>query len=170
MRCFRLAYSFVLFLFLLGCVHTGVSGGSFVSEKYGFKANIPDESFKVVNTRGTVLTLINEENGTSIAVTVTDDKYIPDDEGNLLLYLARGLFIYIDNKEYLASEESEICGVPAWHMELSGEAEGVPLMFSAYVARKDGRIYDIVMWSSPNDFERAKEVLSDMIGSFEFLK
>jgi hypothetical protein len=159
----------VLF-FITGCVHTGAHGGSFVSEKYGFKAEIPDESFKVINARGTVLTLIDEENGVSIAVTVTDEKYIPDEEGDLLPYLARGLFIYIDNKEYLASEESELGGVPAWHMELSGEAEGVPLMFSAYVARKDGRIYDIVMWSSPDDFEEAKEVLFDMTSSFEFLR
>lgn len=170
MRCFRFVSSLLVFLFVTGCVHTGVSGGSFVSEKYGFKANIPNESFKVVNARGTVLTLMDEESGTSIAVTVTDDKYIADDEGNLLLYLARGLFIYIDNKDYLTSEEYELSGVPAWHLELSGEAEGVPLIFSCYVARKDGRIYDIVMWSSPDNFERAKETLSDMIGSFEFLE
>ena len=170
MRCFRFVSSLLIFLFVTGCIHTGVHNGSFVSEKYGFKTNIPDESFRAVNTRGTVLTLIDEVSGTSIAVTVTDDKYIPDDEGNLLLYLARGLFIYIDNKEYIVSEESELGGVPAWQMELSGGAEGVPLMFLAYVARKDGRIYDIVMWSSPDDFDKAKETFSDLIDSFEFLK
>ncbi len=169
MRSLRFAPISLLFLFIFGCVHTGVVGDSFVSEKLGFKTKIPEEPFKVINIRGTVLTLIDEESGTSIAVTVTDEKYGQGDKEVGLLYLARGLFIYIDNKDYLVSEDSELGGAPAWHVELSGKAEGVSLMFSAYVVRKNRRIYDIVMWSPPDSFQRAKEILLDMVENFEFL-
>jgi hypothetical protein len=169
MRCFRFASSLFLLLFILGCIHTGVVGNSFVSEKFGFKTKIPKEPFVLINARGTALTLIDEKSGTSITVTVTDEKYNKGDEEIGLLYLARELFIYIEDKDYLVSENFELGGVPAWYMELSGKVEGVSLMFSAYVVRKNGRICDIVMWSPPDNFQRAKETLSDMVENFEFL-
>ena len=60
-----------------------------------------------------------------------------------------------------------IDGVPAWHVEFKGVSDGVPLIFSAYVTRFSGAIYDIVFWSRPEDFERASGVFIETVNGFK---
>jgi hypothetical protein len=164
----------VLILFLVsipwGCAHIPVTDGLFKSDTYGFSIPLPGEPFSPIGGRGAIFTLMHGETGATIALFVSDDTYQnTTSDGVDLVYIVRELFFFIDKKAVLKSGASEMGGNPAWYMEVSGEVAGESLFFAAYVTRWEERIYDMVLWSAPEDFDEMKTVLHMMVSDFQFL-
>jgi hypothetical protein len=165
----RLIVGLVTGLILTGCTHGRMVGNTFVSDDYRFSVALPGPPFTEIPPKGTLVAVSDPATGASIAVSASPDVRVRGDEREVpLLFVARELFISIDKKEYVVSEQATIDGVAAWHLEATGESEGVPLVFSAYVTRFSGTIYDLVFWSRPAEFTRASGAFLEMVKSFRF--
>ena len=159
----------VVFLFACAVLPGRVSGDTLVSERYNFSLDIPDGDFEAKYTNDIPLIFINPETGATITVTVSDDVYGGGKDGELALeYIARGLFFYVKNKKYLESRKATLGGIDAWYLKLSGEFEGVPMIFSTYVVRHNKKIYDVTLFSSPEDFESSYVLYMKIVDSFKF--
>jgi hypothetical protein len=165
----RLIAPLVAGLILTGCAHGRVVGSTFISDDYRFSVALPGPPFEEIPPKGTLVAFSDPATGASIAVSASPDVRPRGDVKEVpLLFVARELFISIDKKEYLVSEQATIDGVDAWHLEVRGVSEGVPLVFSAYVTRYYGTIYDLVFWSRPGGYERASGAFIEMVKSFRF--
>ncbi|MBN1574169.1 MAG: hypothetical protein JW984_13310 [Deltaproteobacteria bacterium] len=148
-----------------------VSGNAIVSERYDFSLDIPDCDFEAKYAKDIPLIFINPETGATVTVTVSDDVYggKMSGDGDLALeYIARGLFLYVKNKKYIESRKSTLGGDEAWHLKLSGEFKEVPLIFSTYVSRHNKKIYDVTLFSSPEDFDSSYVLFTKIVDSFKF--
>ena len=152
-----------------GCVHITIDGGRFVSHELGFSVELPDESLTTIKAGGDAIGFMESEAGYSMVISVTEDEYLLEGKTIELKYLARQVFIYVENKEYIVSEAADLGGLPAWHIKVSGEVEGAPLVLEAYVVRKGGLIYDMVLCSPRDVSDHASRIFMDTVNSFEFL-
>jgi hypothetical protein len=146
-----------------------VSGRTLISERYGFSLKIPDGDFEAKYTKDIPLIFINPDTGATVTVTVSDDRYGGAKSTDAALqYIAKGLFFYVKEKKYIESLKASLGGIDAWYLKLSGEYKGKPFMFSTYVARHDKKIYDVTLFSSPEDFEVSHVIFSEIAKSFKF--
>lgn len=165
----RFSVFFFVFCFVFGWIAAGRGEDVFISKEYAFRIPLPAGGFERIKDNGTAIALMNKETGSSFAVSVSDDPYISESEKELsLFYLARGLFIYVDKKEFTISEPAEVGGLPGWYIEAKGEVDSVPLAFAAFVVRFNKRIYDIVFWAPPDAFEADKKIFLLAVSGFSF--
>ncbi len=161
----------VLALVVFGCAHGRIVDSTFVSDEYHFSVELPKAPFEVIPPKEALVATSDPADGASIAVAAGPDSYAGGDGKEApLQFLARELFMGIEKAEYLTSEEATIDGVPAWYVKLKGVSNGVPLIFSAYVIRSSGTIYDIASWCRVEDFDRVSPVFADVVESFHFTK
>jgi hypothetical protein len=156
-------------LVLAGCAHGRVVNGAFVSDDYSFSVTLPGPPYEQIAPKGALVAMTDPATGASIAIAVSPDPY-PDeaDADKTLDFIARGLFFFLTDKEYRVFEDATLGGATARHVTLAGTEEDHKLIFSAYVARFSGRIYDLVMWCEPASFDEASAVFEKMAGTFTF--
>ncbi|GEM_PF-1996777 len=160
-----------LFLFACTVLPGRVLGDTLVSARYGFSLKIPEGDFEAKYAKDIPLIYIDPDTGATITVTVSDDIYSAKGGGEsdrALEYIARGLFIYVKEKKYLESRKATLGGIDAWYLKLSGKFKDVPLVFSTYVARHNKKIYDVTLFSSPEDFESSYVLFMKIVDSFKF--
>jgi len=159
----------IIALSACGIVSNRVVGTTLVSNEYDFRLDLPDNDFEAKHTKDIPLILFNPKTGTTITVTVSDDRYHLEKGKEIgLRYVARGLFLYVKEKKYLKSHAATLGGLDAWYLELSGEVSDVPLIFSVYVTRHDKRIYDLTLFAPPGDFEKSYKTFNEIVLSFKF--
>jgi hypothetical protein len=90
------------------------------------------------------------------------------DETKALDYIARDLFFFLTKKEYRVFEDATLDGAPARHVVLAGVQDEKELIFSAYVVRYYGTVYDIVVWCEPRYLDKASVVFQEMADTFKF--
>ncbi|MEJ2068425.1 MAG: hypothetical protein P8Y09_10900 [Deltaproteobacteria bacterium] len=146
-----------------------VSGRTLISEKYGFTLEIPEGDFEAKYTKDIPLIFINPDTGATITVTVSDDKNGGVKSTDAALhYIAKGLFFYVKEKEYLESKKASLGDLDAWYLKLTGKYKGKPYIFSTYVVRHNKKIYDVTLFSSPGDFEGSCVLFMKIVNSFKF--
>ena len=163
----------IIALSACGIVSNRVVGTTLVSKEYGFRLDLPDNDFEAKHTKDIPLILFNPKTGSTITVTVSEDRYHLENYSKKkkeigLRHIARGLFFYVKEKKYLKSHAATLGGLDAWYLELSGEVSDVPLIFSVYVVRHDKKIYDLTLFAPPGDFEKSYETFNEIMLSFEF--
>jgi hypothetical protein len=161
----------MLALVLLGCAHGRVVNGTFVSDDYRFSVTLPGPPYEQIAPKEALVALTDPTTGASIAVAVSPDPY-PDevDADKTLDFITRSLFFFLADKQYRVFENVTLDGATARHVTLSGTEEDLTLVFSAYVARFSGYIYDVVMWCEPASFDEATAVFEKMVGTFTFAR
>ncbi len=160
----------LLLLSIVGCAHSTVVDGVLVSDDYRFSVALPGAPYERIAPKDALVALTDPKTGISAAVAVTPDPY-PDaaDRVKALNYIARDLFFFLTKKEYRVFEQTELAGAGAVHVVVAGVDEGRDLVFSAYVARHNGAIYDIVVWCDPRYLDEAAAVLKKMADTVIFL-
>ncbi len=170
MRGYRLIVGALALLVAAGCAYGGVSGGAFVSRDYRFSVDLPGAPYEQIGPKGALVAVMDPATGISAAVAASPDPYPEAPDGKKALdYIARDLFFFLSKKEYRLFEETTLAGAPARHVVLEGKDDDNDLVFSAYVVREYGTIYDIVVWSPPQYGDKAAALLETMAGSFTFL-
>jgi hypothetical protein len=161
----------LLFLAAAGCAHGRVTDGTFTSKDYLFSVVLPGAPYERVLPRDTIVALTDPASGVSFAIAASPDSYANTaDRDKVLDYIARDLLFFLTNKKYEVFEDATLGGAPAKHMTVSGLSNGDELVVSAYVARRYGQIYDIVMWCPPASLEAASAQFKKMVDTFTFLR
>jgi hypothetical protein len=170
MRVRRFIFGALVLLLFTGCAHGGIVDGVFVSRDYRFSVDLPGPPYEQIGPKGALVAVTDPATGISAAVAASPDPYPETADGEQALdYIARDLFFFLTKKEYRLFEETTLSGATARHVVLTGFDDDSELVFSAYVAREYGTIYDIVVWCPPRYQDEAAAMLKTMADSFTFL-
>jgi hypothetical protein len=163
-------------LLCAGCAVTTMivtDGKTLCSERYRFSMTIPENGFERISVSDTILTLTDRETGVSMTIRASKDRYAHMDDPPCLEYVARHLFISVEDKVVESITSLTLAGetgdVPAVFIRLSGTFEETPLVFFACVSRYRGYVYDLVLWSPPRLAEESLSVFEALVDGFLFL-
>jgi hypothetical protein len=142
-----------------------VIGQQFVSSAYAFAVPLPGDEWQPVSDEPSVLTLTHPRlaAGITISVTCERERDVP------LNILTRHLFFGFKNMEVLQQEPQALNGVPALETVARAHLDAHEVQLHSYVVRRDGCIYDMVYFASPQDYARGEPSFTRMIAEFRFL-
>lgn len=159
----------LLFLFVVGCAHGSIVNSTFISDDYRFSVALPGAPYERILPKDALIALTDPQTGVSAAIVASPDPYSgATNQEKALDYIARDLFFFLTKKEYRVFEDTTLDGAPAKHVILTGIQDEKELVFSAYVARYDGAVYDIVLWCEPQHFDKASAIFQEMVDTFKF--
>jgi hypothetical protein len=152
----------------MGCSATvgRVIGQQFVSPAYAFEVPLPGDRWLPAAEESSVLTLTHTGLAAGITISVTCDRerQVPLD------ILARHLFFGFKDKEVLHQELRALNGVPALQTVARARLDTREVQVNSYVAQRDGCIYDMVYFASPQDYSRGEPSFERMVAGFRFLQ
>jgi hypothetical protein len=163
-----LAISFMTLANFMGCRATvgQVIGQQFVSPAYAFAVPLPGDTWTPVAEEPSVLTLTHTGLAAGITISVTCHRERPAP----LDILARHLFFGFKDTEVLHQELRALNGVPALQTVARARLETREVQVNSYVAQRNGCIYDMVYFASPQDYSRGEPSFERMVAGFRFLQ
>jgi hypothetical protein len=143
-----------------------VIGQQFVSPTYAFEVPLPGDEWQPVLDEPSVLTLSHPQlaAGITISVTCNQERDVPLD------ILTRHLFFGFKNMQVLRQEPQAINGVPAMETVARARLDAHEVQVHSYVVRRDGCVYDMVYFASPQDYARGEPSFTRMMAGFRFLQ
>jgi hypothetical protein len=143
-----------------------VIGQQFVSPAYAFAVSLPGDEWQPVPDEPSVLTLTHPQlaAGITISVTCNRERDVP------LNILTRHLFFGFKNMEVLQQEPQALNGVPALKTVARARLDAHEVQVHSYVVQRDGCIYDMVYFASPQDYARGEPSFARMMAGFRFLQ
>jgi hypothetical protein len=153
---------------LTGCRATmgRVIGQQFVSPAYAFEVPLPGREWQQMADEPSVLTLTHTQLSAGITISVTCDR-----ERNVPLnILVRHLFFGFKDVEVLHQEPQAFDGAPALKTVARARLDTREVQVKSYIVRRDGCIYDMVYFASPQDYSRGEPSFEHMVAGFRFLQ
>jgi hypothetical protein len=153
---------------LTGCRATvgQVIGQQFVSPVYAFAVPLPEDVWQPVSDEPSVLTLAHTQlaAGITISVTCEQTRDVPLD------ILTRHLFFGFKDMQVLQQAPYALNGVPALKTVARARIDGREVQVHGYVVQREGCIYDLVYFASPQDYSRGEPSFERMVTGFRFLQ
>ena len=142
-----------------------VMGQQFVSPAYAFEVPLPGDEWQPVPDEPSVLTIAHTQlaAGITISVTCHQARDVPLD------ILTRHLLFGFKSIEILQQAPQVLNGVPALKTVARARLDGREVQLLGLVARRDGCIYDIVYFASPQDYSPGEPSFERMMAGFRFL-
>ena len=133
-----------------------VIGQQFISPAYAFEVPLPGDEWQPVPGEPSVLTLAHTQlaAGITISVTCHQARDVPLD------ILTRHLLFGFKNIEILQQVPQALNGVPALKTVARARLDEREVQLRGHVVRRDGCIYDMVYFASPQDYSPASPVLN----------
>jgi len=152
---------------LTGCRATvgRVIGQQFVSQTYAFAAPLPGHEWQPVSDEPSLLTLTHAQLAAGITISVTCDR----ERDVPLSILTRHLFFGFKNIEVLQQGSQVLNGVPALKTVARARLEAREVQLSSYVVQRDGCVYDMVYFATPQDYGRGELGFERMMAGWRFL-
>jgi hypothetical protein len=143
-----------------------VIGQQFFSPVYAFEMPLPGEAWQAVADKPSVLTLTHTHLAAGITISVTCDheRDVPLD------ILTRHLFFGFKHMEVLQQTPQALNGVPTLETVGRAHLDGREVQLHSYVARRNGCIYDMVYFASPQDYPHGAPSFRRMMAGFRFLQ
>jgi hypothetical protein len=153
---------------LTGCRATvgRVIGQQFVSPAYAFEVPLPGDEWQQMADEPSVLTLAHTQLSAGITISVTCDR----DRNVPLNILVRHLFFGFKDMEVLHQEPQALDGTPALKTVARARLDAREVQVKSYIVRRDGCIYDMVYFASPQDYSRGEPSFEHMVAGFRFLQ
>lgn len=143
-----------------------VIGQQFVSPTFAFAVPLPGDEWQPVPDEPSALTLAHTQLAAGITISV-----ICDQERDVSLdVLTRHLFFGFKGMEVLQQTPQVLNGVPALETVARARLDGREVQLHSYVVRRDGCIYDMVYFASPQDYSRGEPSFIRMMAGFRFLQ
>jgi hypothetical protein len=163
-----LAISFTALLSLTSCRATvgRVIGQQFVSSAYAFEVPLPGDEWQPVTDEPSLLTLTHPHLAAGITISVSCDR----ERDVSLNVLTRHLFFGFKNMEILQQEPQALNGVPALKTIARARIDGHEVQVQSYVVQRDGCVYDMVYFATPQDYSRGEPSFERMIAGLRFLQ
>jgi hypothetical protein len=143
-----------------------VIGQQFISPAYAFEVPLPGGAWQPVPDEPSALTLAHTQlaAGITISVTCGQERDVPLD------ILTRHLFFGFKNMQVLQQAPQALHGVPALETVARARLDGREVQLHSYVVRRDGCIYDMVYFASPQDYSQGEPGFERMMAGFRFLQ
>jgi hypothetical protein len=141
-----------------------VIGQQFVSPAYAFEVPLPGGEWQPVSDEPSVLTLTHAHLAAGITISVTCDR----ERDVPLNILTRHLFFGFNHMEILQQERQALNGVPALKTVARARLDAREVQVYSYVVRRDGCVYDMVYFASPQDYARGEPSFERMMAGFRF--
>lgn len=168
---FRISnFGFVIFLVLLaGCqAQQVIVNGAFTNPQKLYKVVLPKEGWSYLQAgMGEDIAMYNSSAGGAATFAVISHRQEYDKLS--LDVLQTHLFIGIKHRKILSKQYVTLSGHGALHTILIGEVNGSEIKMSAYVAVKDGWVYDLVYWSQPDYFDKALGDFESVVANFTLI-
>ena len=143
-----------------------VVGQQFISPVYAFAVPLPGDEWQPLPDEPSALTLAHTQLAAGITISV-----ICDQERDVSLgVLTRHLFFGFKGMEVLQQTPQALDGVPALETVARARLDGREVQLHSYVARRDGCIYDMVYFASPQDYSRGEPSFARMMAGLRFLQ
>jgi hypothetical protein len=143
-----------------------VIGQQFVSPTYAFEVPLPGDEWQPVPDKPSLLTLIHAQLAAGITISVTCDR----ERDVPLNILARHLFFGFKDIEVLQQGSQALNGVPALKTVARARLDAHEVQISSYVVQRDGCVYDMVYFASPEDYGRGEPSFERMMAGWRFLE
>jgi hypothetical protein len=162
-----LAVGFVILGSLIGCSAAvgRLIGQQFVSPVYAFEVPLPGDEWKPVAGEQTVLTLTHPQLAAGITINVTCDR----ERTTPLSVLTRHLFFGFKDMDILLQERRTLNGMPALQTVARARLDTQDVQVNSYVVERDGCVYDMVYFASPQDYPRGEATFERLVAGFRFL-
>jgi hypothetical protein len=143
-----------------------IIGQQFVSPAYAFEVPLPGDEWRPLADEPSVLTLSHTQlaAGITISVSCEQARDVPLD------ILTRHLFFGFKNMQVQQQGPQVLNGVPALETVARARLDGREVQLHSYVVRRDGCIYDMVYFASPQDYSRGEPSFERMMAGFRFLQ
>jgi hypothetical protein len=143
-----------------------VIGQQFVSPTYAFAVPLPGDEWQPVAGEPSVLTLTHAHLAAGITISVTCDR----ERDVPLNLLTRHLFFGFKDLEVLHQGSQVLNGVPALKTVARARLDAREMQISSYVVQRDGCVYDMVYFASPEDYGRGEPSFERMMAGWHFLE
>lgn len=143
-----------------------VIGPQFVSQAYAFAVPLPGDEWRLVSDEPSLVTLTHAQLAAGITISVTCDR---EREVPLSL-LTRHLFFGFKDLEVLQQGSQVLNGVPALKTVARARLEAREVQLSSYVVQRDGCVYDMVYFATPQDYDRGEPGFARMMLGWRFLQ
>jgi len=143
-----------------------VIGQQFVSPAYAFAVPLPGEEWQLVPDELSLLTLTHAQlaAGITISVTCERERDVP------LNILTRHLFFGFKDIEVLQQGPQALNSVPALKTVARARLDAGEVQICSYVVQRDGCVYDMVYFASPQDYGRGEPGFERMMAGWRFLQ
>jgi hypothetical protein len=143
-----------------------VIGHQFISSAYAFEIPLPGDEWQPVAVETSLLTLTHPHLAAGITISVNCDRErdIP------LSVLTRHLFFGFKDMEILQQEPQALNGVPALKTIARARIDGREVQVQSYVVQRNGCVYDMVYFATPQDYARGEPSFERMIAGLRFLQ
>lgn len=167
-QCWWCAVGCLVLLSLSSCRATvgGVIGQQFVSPTYAFAVLLPGDEWRRVPDEPSLLTLTHTQLAAGITISVTCDR----ERDVPLNILTRHLLFGFKDLEVLQQERQAFNGVPALKTVARGQLDAREMQLCSYVVQRDGCVYDMVYFASPQDYGRGEPSFERMMAGWHFLE
>jgi hypothetical protein len=143
-----------------------VIGQQFVSSAFAFEVPLPGDEWQPVSDEPSVLTLTHQYLAAGITISVTCDR-----EADVPLnILTRHLFFGFKDMQILQQQPQALNGVPALKTIARARLDAREVQLYSYVAQRDGCVYDMVYFASPQDYPRGEPSFERMMAGLRFLQ
>jgi hypothetical protein len=150
----------------VGCRATvgSIIGQQFVSSTYTFAVPLPGDEWTLTSADPAVLTLAHPQFAAGINISVTCDR----ERQAPLSILARHLFFGFREVEILQQEARTLDGAPALQTVARARLDGAQVQVNSYVVQRQGCVYDLVYFASPQEYSRGEPSFARMLDGFRF--
>jgi hypothetical protein len=142
-----------------------VIGQQFVSQTYAFAAPLPGDEWQPVSDEPSLLTLTHVHLAAGITISVTCDR----ERAVPLSILTRHLFFGFKDIEVLQQGSQVLNGVPALKTIARARLEAGDVQLASYVVQRNGCVYDMVYFATPQDYGRGESGFEQMMAGWHFL-
>lgn len=139
-------------LLTVACWGGSLRGNVYEDSVVNYRIGTPGDGWREVSVRQANVAWLNDDLGASMLVN-SHCKGVQDAP---LEALAGHLVIGMTEREIVEERKLKLSRREAIEQEVSAKLDGVPRRMMVLVLKKDGCVYDIVLDSNPETFERSR--------------
>jgi hypothetical protein len=145
------------------CSAAPFDGSVYRGEGYAFRVPAQPKSWETLSISDADLAFRDRSSDATIAV---DGRCGKDGEDVPLRSLTQHLFMQFTDREIVKEETVPFDGREALHTEAMARLDGVPMRFDIWVLKKDGCVYDLYYFASPDRFQGGVGEFRRFVGGF----
>lgn len=146
-----------------GCSSAPFDGSVYRGDGYAFRVPEKPQTWEALAVSDADLAFRDRSNDATIAV---DGRCGKDGEDVPLRSLTQHLFMQFTDREVIEEETVPFDGREALHTEAAAKLDGVPIRFDIWVLKKDGCVYDLYYFASPDRFQAGVGEFRRFVGGF----
>ena len=150
-------------LISLGCGGAHFDGRVYQGEGFAFKIPTPGANWRQIEHTHGALAFRDDVDHATI---LFNGRCGIDSEDVPLVALTNHLFLQFTEREIREQKVVPFAGREALHTVMTAKLDGVPMVYDAWVLKKDGCVYDLLYVAQPGSHARSLKSFHELIQGF----